>query len=84
MHRIQPGDIVQHFKREFQHEGTMYMYKVLAFGEHTETKEKLVVYQALYGNKGVYCRPYDMFMIEVDHEKYPQYSQKYRFEKIEK
>lgn len=85
--RLRVGDIVQHFKREHSKDKSHYLYKILGFAEHTETKEKLVVYQALYQNDsgvnyGIYCRPYDMFMSEVDHKKYPNYSQKYRFEKI--
>ena len=46
----------------------------------TETKEKYVVYKGLYGNQELYIRPYDMFLSEVDHEKYPNEKQKYRFE----
>ena len=90
---IKVGDIVQHFKRELLEntENTLYLYKILEIAEHTETKEKLVIYQALYVDIskgihfGVFARPYDMFMSEVDHNKYPNIKQKYRFERyIEK
>ena len=77
------GDIVQHFKREWvPSETSEYLYKVLAFGQHTETGEKLVVYQGMYPPFKICARPYDMFMSEVDQEKYPKIRQKYRFEKI--
>lgn len=89
---IRVGDIVQHFKREllFDTNNQLYLYKIIDIAEHTETKEKLVIYQALYDNDamgihfGVFARPYDMFMSEVDREKYPMIKQKYRFEKFYK
>ena len=90
---IHPGDIVQHFKRQrLINPGQMYLYRIIAFGEHTETKEKEVIYQALYEDTdlgvdfGIYVRPFDMFFSEVDRVKYPEneypeITQKYRFEK---
>lgn len=80
---IRVGDIVQHFKREWVSEDTSeYLYKVLAFAQHTETGEKLVIYQAMYAPFKICARPYAMFMSEVDREKYPDIKQKYRFERI--
>lgn len=80
---IYVGDIVQHFKREWVSSDTSeYLYKVLAFAQHTETGERLVIYQALYAPFKVFARPYAMFMSEVDRKKYPDIRQKYRFEKV--
>lgn len=77
------GDIVQHFKREWvSAETSEYLYKILAFAQHTETGERLVIYQALYSPFKVCARPYTMFMSEVDREKYPDIRQQYRFEKV--
>lgn len=78
------GDIVQHFKREWVSADTSeYLYKILAFAHHTETGEKLVIYQGLYAPFKVCARPYAMFMSEVDRGKYPDVKQQYRFEKVQ-
>lgn len=81
---LKSGVIVRHFKRE---KCTMqellsrkYLYEVIGVSIHTETEEELVVYRALYGDKRLYARPIDMFLSEVDVDKYPDTYQKYRFE----
>ena len=58
----------------------MYLYYIMGEARHTETDEKLMIYQALYGEKEIFVRPYKMFMEEVDRIKYPNVKQKYRFE----
>ena len=80
---FKPGTIVQHFKRErLFHEPFAYMYKVIGEGMNTETKEKLLIYQALYGSNVIFARPLDMAMGVVDKEKYPDIKQEYRLEEI--
>ncbi len=74
MREIRQGQFYRHFKGG--------LYQVMAIATHSETKEKMVVYQALYGDYGIYVRPYDMFASEVDHEKYPQVKQVYRFTQV--
>jgi hypothetical protein len=41
-------------------------YRVLGIARHTETEEPLVVYQALYGERGLWVRPAAMFTETVD------------------
>lgn len=79
------GDIVRHFKwetiSEEERKNNKYLYCIKDIAEHTETGERLVVYQAMYPPFQTYARPLEMFCGEVDHEKYPNIKQKYRFEK---
>jgi len=58
-------------------------YQVIDVAMHSETREKMVVYRALYDDFSLFVRPYDMFLSEVDREKYPDVPAKYRFELIE-
>ncbi len=77
------GDIVKHFKREtVDQNSSTYLYKIIGVATHTETREPMMVYQALYGDCQIYVRPYEMFMEKVDTKKYPDIKQLYRFEKI--
>lgn len=82
---IKEGQVYKHFKGSTA--------TIIAIAEHTETKEKLVIYycdaseadETLKSTHvdGIYARPYDMFLSEVDHDKYPEVKQKYRFELVE-
>lgn len=47
---------------------------------HKEEDKELVLYKALYDDKGIYARPKDMFLSKVDRIKYPDVKQEYRFE----
>lgn len=73
MRQIKVKSIYRHFKGD-------YMY-VIGVGKHTETMEDVVIYT----HKGkMWVRPIDMFLSEVDHAKYPEVKQKYRFEEVDK
>lgn len=88
------GDIVQHFKREtisqeeLEKNPNKYLYEIIGTARHTESGEELMIYKPLYEIECVEgvdyaARPLDMFSSEVDHDKYPDINQKYRFEKVE-
>ena len=72
MEEIKIHGVYRHFK------GNYYLVEDIVF--HSETQEKMVLYRALYGDGRLWVRPYDMWFEEVDHVKYPDARQKYRFE----
>ncbi len=75
MREIKIHGIYRHYK------GNLYIVEDIIF--HSETGEKMVAYRALYDDHKLWCRPYDMFLEEINHEKYPEIQQKYRFEFID-
>ncbi len=66
------GRVYKHFK------GNFYVVENVALD--SETKEEMVVYRRLYGDGSLWVRPKEMFLSEVDHVKYPNVTQKFRFE----
>ena len=72
MNELKINRIYKHFKGDY--------YLVEDVARDSETKGEMVIYRRLYGDGGLWVRPKDMFLSEVDHKKYPDVKQKYRFE----
>jgi len=72
MNEIKIHGIYRHFKGDY--------YIVEDIANHSETEEKYVVYRKLYGDNSLWIREINMFLSEVNHKKYPNIKQKYRFE----
>ena len=72
MREIQVKRIYRHFKGDY--------YLVEDVSKHSETGEAYVIYRKLYGDCGLWIRKKEMFLSPVDHEKYPEVKQEYRFE----
>lgn len=68
------GEVYRHFKGNY--------YKIVTVGVHTESGERLVVYESMSDGR-IWVRPYYDFMSEVDRKKYPDADQRYRFELVE-
>ena len=75
MREIKINGLYRHFKNRY------YIVEDIAYD--SETQEKMVIYRAQYGDKSLWVRPLKMFLSEVDHDKYPDVKQKYRFELVE-
>lgn len=75
MRNLEIGKVYKHFKGN--------LYKVEGVAKHSETGEDYVVYRQMYGERELFIRPKDMFLEEVDRKKYPEVTQRYRFELIE-
>ena len=72
MNELKINRVYKHFKGDY--------YLVVDVAKNSETEEDFVIYRRLYDDGSLWIRPKDMFLSEVDHIKYPDVKQKYRFE----
>lgn len=72
MQELKINGVYKHFKGDY--------YLVEDVAKDSETKQEMVVYRRLYKDGGLWVRSKNMFLSEVDHNKYPNVKQKYRFE----
>ena len=72
MNKLKIKGIYKHFKGDY--------YLVEDIAKYSENNEDVVIYRKLYDDGALWVRPKDMFLEEVDHKKYPDIKQKYRFE----
>lgn len=80
MREIKIGGVYRHFK------GGRYIVLDIvndSEGSRDGVRKKVVIYQALYGDREKWARPLEMFASEADHEKYPEVEQKWRFEEVD-
>ena len=71
MRRLKIHGVYQHYKGDY--------YLVEDTARHSETGEEMVIYRQLYGDGGLYVRPMDLFLSEIDHEQHPEVKTRYRF-----
>ncbi|MBR3319529.1 DUF1653 domain-containing protein [Candidatus Saccharibacteria bacterium] len=72
---LKVNGVYRHFKGK--------KYRVEGIAKYSEDLSDYVIYRQMYGDGELYVRPLDMFMSEVDHERYPDVQQKWRFEEVE-
>lgn len=69
---VKINGVYKHFNGDY--------YLLVDIGYNSDTLEKCVIYRALYGEGNLWIRPYDDFFGLVNKDKYPNATQKYKFE----